>query len=107
MSIVGHSEIDTTNVYLRKAGIEVQGATEKLGYALLSPMVDAIRPGNENERLVQRGGARCAEKRAIPCNPPNRSPLHRPNRWVIRPLSNRCRKWTEQRRLSHRLSLHE
>lgn len=34
MSIVGHSELKTTNCYLRKAGVEVQGATEKLGYKL-------------------------------------------------------------------------
>jgi integrase len=34
MSIVGHSQIKTTNGYLRKAGVDVQGATEKLGYRL-------------------------------------------------------------------------
>ncbi|MCM0605930.1 MAG: site-specific integrase [Xanthomonadaceae bacterium] len=34
MSMVGHSQIKTTNVYLRKAGVEVQGATESLGYQL-------------------------------------------------------------------------
>jgi integrase len=32
MSIVGHSELKTTNSYLRKAGVDVQGGTEKLGY---------------------------------------------------------------------------
>lgn len=32
MSIVGHSELKTTNGYLRKAGVDVQGGTEKLGY---------------------------------------------------------------------------
>jgi integrase len=32
MAIVGHSDMETTNVYVRKAGIEIQGATEKLGY---------------------------------------------------------------------------
>lgn len=34
MSIVGHSQIKTTNGYLRKAGVEVKGATEELGYQL-------------------------------------------------------------------------
>ena len=34
MSMVGHSQLKTTNVYLRKAGVDVQGGTEKLGYAL-------------------------------------------------------------------------
>lgn len=34
MSIVGHSQIKTTNVYLRKAGVDVQGATDKLGYGV-------------------------------------------------------------------------
>jgi len=32
MSMVGHSEIKTTNGYLRKAGVDVQGGTDKLGY---------------------------------------------------------------------------
>ena len=34
MSIVGHGQLKTTNGYLRKAGIEVKGATDKLGYNL-------------------------------------------------------------------------
>ncbi len=34
MSIVGHSELKTTNGYLRKAGVDVQGGTDKLGYRL-------------------------------------------------------------------------
>jgi integrase len=34
MAIVGHADMETTNVYLRKAGIEVQGGTEKLGYKI-------------------------------------------------------------------------
>ncbi len=34
MSIVGHTEMKTTNVYLRKAGVEVKEATEQLGYQL-------------------------------------------------------------------------
>ena len=33
-AIVGHSQIKTTNLYLRKAGIEVKGGTDKLGYKL-------------------------------------------------------------------------
>jgi integrase len=36
MSMVGHSQLKTTNGYLRKAGVEVQGGTEKLGYSLPS-----------------------------------------------------------------------
>lgn len=32
MAIVGHSDMETTNVYLRKAGIELRDGTEKLGY---------------------------------------------------------------------------
>lgn len=32
MAIVGHSDMETTNVYLRKAGIELKDGTEKLGY---------------------------------------------------------------------------
>lgn len=34
MAIVGHSDMETTNVYLRKAGIELKGGTEKLGYKI-------------------------------------------------------------------------
>lgn len=34
MSMVGHSELKTTNGYLRKAGVDVQGGTDKLGYKL-------------------------------------------------------------------------
>lgn len=34
MSMVGHSQLKTTNGYLRKAGVEVKGATDKLGYGL-------------------------------------------------------------------------
>lgn len=34
MATVGHSDMETTNVYLRKAGIEIQGATERLGYRI-------------------------------------------------------------------------
>jgi integrase len=32
MSIVGHTQIKTTNVYFRKAGVDVRGGTDKLGY---------------------------------------------------------------------------
>jgi integrase len=32
MAIVGHSDMETTNEYVRKAGIELTGATQKLGY---------------------------------------------------------------------------
>lgn len=34
MAIVGHSDMETTNVYLRKAGIELKDGTEKLGYKI-------------------------------------------------------------------------
>ncbi len=34
MSMVGHSQIKTTNGYLRKAGVDVLGGTDKLGYEL-------------------------------------------------------------------------
>lgn len=36
MAIVGHEDMDTTNVYVRKAGIELTGGTEKLGYKVPS-----------------------------------------------------------------------
>ena len=36
MAIVGHSDMETTNVYLRKAGIELKDGTEKLGYKIPS-----------------------------------------------------------------------
>jgi hypothetical protein len=32
MAIVGHSDMETTNVYLRKAGIELKDGTDRLGY---------------------------------------------------------------------------
>ncbi len=34
MAIVGHSQLKTTNCYLRKAGVDVKGATDNLGYQL-------------------------------------------------------------------------
>lgn len=34
LSLVGHSQLKTTNGYLRKAGVDVQGGTDKLGYKL-------------------------------------------------------------------------
>jgi integrase len=34
MAIVGHSDIEPTNVYLRLAGVELKGATDKLGYEI-------------------------------------------------------------------------
>ncbi|MCM0606597.1 MAG: site-specific integrase [Xanthomonadaceae bacterium] len=34
MSMVGHGQLKTTNGYLRKAGVDVQGGTDKLGYKL-------------------------------------------------------------------------
>lgn len=32
MAIVGHTQLKTTNCYLRKAGVELKGATDQLGY---------------------------------------------------------------------------
>jgi integrase len=32
MAIVGHADMETTNEYVRKAGIELKGGTDKLGY---------------------------------------------------------------------------
>lgn len=40
MAIVGHTQLKTTNVYLRKAGVDIQGATEKLGYN--APLEDRV-----------------------------------------------------------------
>lgn len=34
MAMVGHRELKTTNGYLRRSGVEVQGATERLGYKI-------------------------------------------------------------------------
>lgn len=34
MAVVGHSQIKTTNGYLRKAGVELKGTTNELGYSL-------------------------------------------------------------------------
>ncbi len=47
MSIVGHSELKTTNGYLRKAGVDVQGGTDKLGYKI---------PTNNNARILSLVG---------------------------------------------------
>lgn len=38
MAIVGHSEIKTTNYYLRKSGVDLQGATDELGYQIPSEL---------------------------------------------------------------------
>lgn len=34
MAMVGHTEIKTTNVYLRLAGVDIRGGTDKLGYGV-------------------------------------------------------------------------
>lgn len=44
MSIVGHADMETTNVYLRQAGVEIQGGTDKLGYKI---------PSEQNAQLLQ------------------------------------------------------
>lgn len=41
MAIVGHSQLKTTNGYLRKAGVEVRGVTEQLGYKMPDEMQGA------------------------------------------------------------------
>jgi integrase len=41
MAIVGHTQLKTTNLYLRKAGVEVKGGTDKLGYRLPSEALGA------------------------------------------------------------------
>jgi len=44
MAIVGHADMETTNVYLRQAGVEIQGGTDKLGYKL---------PGDQAAQILQ------------------------------------------------------
>ncbi len=44
MSMVGHSQIKTTNVYLRKAGVDIKGGTDKLGYGI---------PSNQGASVLQ------------------------------------------------------
>lgn len=44
MAIVGHSELKTTNLYLRKAGVDIMGGTDKLGYKL---------PNNEEGKVLR------------------------------------------------------
>lgn len=40
MAIVGHAKMSTTDVYLRLAGVNVKGATDKLGYELPDLAID-------------------------------------------------------------------
>ena len=42
MAIVGHADMETTNVYLRKAGIELKDGTERLGYKLPAVQADNV-----------------------------------------------------------------
>lgn len=42
MAIVGHADMETTNVYLRKAGIELKDGTERLGYKLPAIQADNV-----------------------------------------------------------------
>lgn len=44
MAIVGHSDMETTNIYLRKAGVEVKGATDRLGYKV---------PNQESAQIIK------------------------------------------------------
>lgn len=50
MSIVGHSQLKTTNGYLRKAGVDVQGGTDKLGYKLPQEQGAQILTFNRNKQ---------------------------------------------------------
>ena len=50
MCVVGHRELRTTNCYLRKAGVEISGATDKLGYEL-----PALLPGDREATAVLNG----------------------------------------------------
>ena len=47
MSIVGHRKMATTDVYVRLAGVNVKGATEKLGYTM---------PENTYANVIQLAG---------------------------------------------------
>jgi integrase len=47
MAIVGHADMETTNVYLRKAGIELKDGTEKLGFKV---------PAQEAAKVIQLVG---------------------------------------------------
>lgn len=33
MAIVGHKKMETTDIYLRLAGVDIKGATDALGYS--------------------------------------------------------------------------
>lgn len=44
MAIVGHSQIDTTNEYLRKAGVDLKDATNCLGYEIPTFNNSQVRP---------------------------------------------------------------
>ena len=40
--MAGHSDMETTNEYVRKAGIELKGATDKLGYVVPTDSVAKV-----------------------------------------------------------------
>ena len=42
MAMVGHTQLKTTNVYLRLAGVEVKGGTDKLGYTVPSETIAQV-----------------------------------------------------------------
>lgn len=46
MAIVGHSDIDTTNAYIRKAGIDIMGVTDSLSYEIPSSKEGQVIPLN-------------------------------------------------------------
>lgn len=44
MAIVGHAELRTTNGYLRRAGVDVKGGTDKLGYEIPTGAAGQVIP---------------------------------------------------------------
>lgn len=51
MAIVGHTQLKTTNTYLRKAGVDVQGATNALGYKLPGENKNAVVFALQNRKV--------------------------------------------------------
>jgi integrase len=51
MAIVGHKKMETTDIYLRLAGVDIKGATEALGYS-------APKEGDQNNLITVNFGNR-------------------------------------------------
>ena len=47
MAVVGHTQIKTTNGYLRRAGVDVKGVTDKLGYQIPEDSYGVVIPMGE------------------------------------------------------------